>query len=297
MHEAVIGNNRMQVKKKKKQSMSRVVINRILNNRVSMAGLIILLIIVLACVFAKFIAPYDPMFMDYKALKSPPSSTHIMGCDALGRDIFSRILYGGQYSLSIGLICSLIGAVLGVFFGSIVGYESGRTDMIVMRICDIWSAIPAMLLAIVISTTLGAGFFNTILAMTVGGIPGSIRGSRAMALKEREMEYLEAAKAMNCSKFKIIFRHMAPNIVSPTIVGTTGSIGGTIMMVAGLAYIGLGIQPPTPEWGAMCAAGRQYILNYPHMIFWPGLVILITVLAINMFGDGLRDALDPKLKD
>jgi len=165
-----------------------------------------------------------------------------------------------------------------------------------MRFCDIWQAIPGQLLAIVISTALGPGFTNTILAMSVGGIPMSIRSTRAMCLKEREMEYLEAARSYNCSNSKIMFKHMLPNIISPTIVGTTMSVGGTIMGAAGLSFIGLGIQPPTPEWGAMLSGARSLALLYPYMMIFPGLMIAITVLAINLFGDGLRDAMDPKLK-
>lgn len=256
-----------------------------------------LIIIILAAIFAPLVAPYDPNYMDYSALNQTPSAAHIMGCDNLGRDIFSRIIYGGRYSLSLGLICAIIGMFFGVFFGTMVGYYGGQVDNIVMRICDVWMAIPATLLAIIISASLGSGFGYTILALTVGGIPGSIRGTRAMALKEREMEYLEAAKAMNCSKFKIMYKHMMPNIIAPTIVGTTGQIGATMMSAAGLSYIGLGIQPPAAEWGAMCSAARDYIMKYPHMMIWPGVAILITVLAINMLGDGLRDAMDPRLKD
>lgn len=165
-----------------------------------------------------------------------------------------------------------------------------------MRIMDVWSSIPGMLLAILISTTMGAGFGNTILAMTVGGIPGGVRGTRAMCLKEREMEYLEAERAQNCSTVRILFKHLMPNVISPTIAGTTMSIGGTIMGAAGLAYIGLGIQPPNPEWGSMLSEGRSVITTHPYVILFPGLCIAATVLCINMFGDGLRDALDPRLK-
>lgn len=283
--------------KRKRETMFRQICKRLMKNKVAMAGLIVLILVFILCAAAPLFAPYGPNDMDYRALNAAPSAAHIMGCDNLGRDIFSRILYGGRYSLSLGFICAMIGMVIGVFFGCIVGYSGGAVDNFVMRICDIWSAIPGMLLAIIISTALGSGFLNTVLAMTVGGIPGSIRGTRAMALKERSMEYLEAAKAMNCSKMKILFKHMMPNIIAPTIVGTTGQIGGTIMQAAGLSYIGLGIQPPTPEWGSMCSAARAYILKYPHMMLWPGVAILITVLAFNMFGDGLRDAMDPRLKD
>lgn len=285
------------VKKKKKQTQFSQIMGRLAKNKVAMGGLIVLLLIILAAIFAPLVAPYDPNYMDYASLNATPNAQHWMGCDNLGRDILSRIIYGGRYSLSLGLICALIGMFFGVFFGCIVGYIGGQTDNIVMRICDVWMAIPGTLLSIIISASLGNGFGYTILALTVSGIPGSIRGTRAMALKEREMEYLEAAKAMNCSKFKIMFKHMMPNIIAPTIVGTTGQIGATMMSAAGLSYIGLGIQPPTPEWGAMCSAARDYILKYPHMMIWPGIAILITVLAINMLGDGLRDAMDPRLKD
>ena len=191
----------------------------------------------------------------------------------------------------------MIGLFLGVFFGCIVGYYGGAVDNIAMRICDVWSAIPSTLLAILVSTALGNGFFNTILAMSVGGIPGSVRNTRAMVLKERQMEYLEAAKAMNCSKMKIMFKHMMPNIISFKIVGTAGHIGNSIMQAANLSFIGLGMSSNIPEWGAMCAAARNYIMTEPHMIIFPGLMILITVLCFNLLGDGLRDAMDPKLKD
>ena len=275
-------------KRRKKESMFGQVAKRLMKNPVAMIGLAILILLVMASIFAPLIAPYDPNAMDYTALKAGPSAKHLLGCDNLGRDILSRIIYGGRYSLSLGFISAIIGMVVGVFFGCIVGYAGGSVDNVVMRICDIWSAIPAMLLAILVSTALGTGFVNTILAMTIGGIPGSIRGTRAMALKEREMEYLEAAKSMNCSKMKILFKHMMPNIIAPTIVGTTGQIGGTIMQASGLSYIGLGMSVTTPEWGAMCANARDYILTEPHMMLWPGIAILITVLAFNLFGDGLK---------
>lgn len=283
-------------KKKKKQSQLGMILKRLKKNKVAMTGLVILIILILMAVFAPLIAPYDPTEMDFSATYSTPSAKHLFGCDELGRDILSRLIYGARYSLSLGLISALIGMVLGLFFGTWIGFEGGKVDMFWMRIMDIWSAIPGQLLAIVISTALGAGFVNTIIAMTIGAIPGSIRSSRAMCLKEREMEYLEAAKIINCSKFKIMYVHMLPNIVAPAIVGTTMAVGLTIMGAAGLSYIGLGIQPPSPEWGAMLSAGRTYILQYPHMIVFPGVFLAITVLAINLLGDGLRDAIDPKNK-
>lgn len=270
---------------------------RLKKNKVAMFGLVVLLLLIFMAVFAPVLAPYDPKYMDYANTYAKPSWAHPFGCDNLGRDILSRIIYGARYSLSLGLITAIIGCFVGLIFGTWIGYTGGKADMFWMRIMDIWSAIPGQLLAIVISTAMGAGFVNTIIALSISGFPGSIRSSRAMCLKEREMEYLEAARSINCSKFKIMYKHMLPNIIAPAIVGTTMSIGMTIMSAAGLAYIGLGIQPPSPEWGAMLSAGKDYILDYPHMLIFPGMAIAITVLAINLFGDGLRDALDPKQKD
>jgi ABC-type dipeptide/oligopeptide/nickel transport system permease subunit len=234
--------------------------------------------------------------MDLANMYSKPSALHIMGTDGLGRDQFTRLLYGGRYSLGLGISASLFGALVGVILGSIAGYFGGRTETLMMRLMDIWSSLPGMLLCILISATLGKGFVNTVIALAIGGVPESARYIRAQILKERSKEYLEAAEAINCSKFSIMFRHLLPNVVQPVLVNVTMGIGMVITMAAALSYIGLGVQPPTPEWGALLSAGRSHILNYPYLIMFPGLVIAITVLAINLMGDGLRDALDPKLR-
>ena len=281
----------------KRTSMFRITVRRLMKNKTSVIGLVILLILILGAILAPVIAPYKPGDMDYSAMYATPSSEHIFGCDSLGRDIFSRIVYGARYSLSLGFISTLTGMVLGVFFGILIGYAGGKVDMVCMRIVDVFEAIPGQLLAIIISVALGTGFVNTIIALAIGVIPGVTRNNRAMCLKEREMEYLESAKSINCHPMKIMFKHMMPNIIAPTIVGTTMGIGAQIMMAASLSFIGLGIKPPNPEWGAMLASGRDQILQYPHLLIFPGLFIAITVLSINMFGDGLRDAMDPKLKD
>ncbi len=270
--------------------------HRLLKNKVAVIGMVILAILVLISIFGPLIPGLDPNEMNLSEMFQGPSAKHWFGTDDLGRDIFARIIYGGRYSLALGFIGSVFTALIGTVCGIIIGYFGGAIDNFFMRVCDVWQAIPGQLLAIVISTTLGAGFVNTILAMSIGGIPMSIRSTRAMCLKEREMEYLEAAQSYNCSKAKIMFKHMLPNIISPTIVGTTMSMGGTIMGAAGLSYIGLGIPADLPEWGAMISAARSYSLLYPHMMIFPGLMIAIVVLAINLFGDGLRDAMDPKLK-
>ncbi len=287
------------LKKRKKESMTKQVLKRLLKNPTAMIGLVVILLLLVVSLLAPLLAPYDPNVIDYTAFNdnSLPSAKHLLGCDNIGRDILSRLMYGAKYSLALGFIAAMIGLILGVFFGCIVGYAGGAVDNVAMRICDIWSAIPSTLLAILVSTALGSGFFNTIAAMTVGSIPGSVRNTRAMVLKERQQEYLEAAKAMNCSKMKIMFKHMMPNIIAFKIVGTAGNIGNTIMQASNLSFIGLGIGSNIPEWGAMCSAARGSIMTYPHMIIFPGLMILITVLCFNLLGDGLRDAMDPKLKD
>ncbi len=285
------------VKKRKKESVFGQVMKRLAKNPLAMIGVTVILLILLASFASPLIAPYNPDVLDYGALNAKPSAQHIFGCDNLGRDIFSRLLYGAKYSLAVGFVSAMIGLILGVFFGCIVGYAGGAVDNIAMRICDVWSAIPSTLLAILVSTATGPGFFNTILAMTAGSIPGSVRNTRAMVLKERQMEYLEAAKAMNCSKMKIMFKHMMPNIIAFKIVGTAGNIGNSIMQAANLSFIGLGMPSSIPEWGAMCANARGFILQYPHMIIFPALMIMVVVLCFNLLGDGLRDAMDPKLKD
>lgn len=292
--------NKVYTKQKKddhRQSMIVDVFKGILKNPTATLGMIIFLLLCLVAIFAPYIAPYGPNDIDVLNMYATPSREHLLGCDQLGRDILSRLIYGARYSLSIGLIADVGSQVIGLLIGCIIGYAGGKVDLIGMRVVDVWLAIPSILLAVMISTTLGAGYVNTILAMLISNIPGGIRSTRAMCLKEREMDYLEAARSINCGRARIMYIHMVPNIISPTIVGTTMGIGSTIMTVAGLAYIGLGVPAPAPEWGAMLAAGRDYIIKYPHMITFPGIAIALTVLSLNMFGDGLRDALDPKMKN
>lgn len=279
-----------------KSSLFLETLQRMLKGPGAKVGTTLFVLIVLACISAPVIAPYGPNDMDLQNMFATPSSTHWLGTDGLGRDQLSRLLYGGRYSLSLGLSASLFGAVVGVVLGSIAGYFGGKAETLIMRLMDIWSSLPGILLCILISATLGAGFFNTVLALSIGEVPVGVRLIRGQILKERAKEYLEAAEAINCSKFSIMFRHLLPNVIQPVLVNVTMGIGMTITAAAMLSYIGLGVRPPTPEWGALLSAGRTHILNYPYLIMFPGLVIAITVLAINLMGDGLRDALDPKLR-
>ena len=265
-------------------------------NKVAMVCLFIVILLCLIALFAPLIAPYDPNKQVLTDRLMKPCGQHWFGTDDLGRDIFSRIIYGCRVSLSVGIISQIIATVIGYTMGVCSGYFGGKVETIIMRLMDIWSSLPSILLCILISAVLGSGFFNTVLALSVGNVPIGVRLIRGQILSERSKEYLEAAESIKCSKASIMFRHLLPNVISPVIVDATMGIGMTITMAAALSYIGLGVQPPTPEWGAMLADARSHILNYPYLIMFPGLIIALTVLAINLIGDGLRDALDPKLR-
>ena len=282
--------------KAKKTNQTMEVLKRLWSNKSATVCMFIFLAIILAAIFAPVLAPYSPTEMDAKAIYSGPTAQHWFGCDKLGRDIFSRMLYGARYSLSLGILGTLLSLVLGMIFGAIAGFFGQVADNIVMRITDIIQAIPGMLLSMVISTVLGPGFVNTIIALSIGGIPMNCRMLRSSILSIRSSEYVEAASSINCSKFRIIVKHIIPNCFAPLLVGSTMGIGGTIMTAAGLSFIGLGVQPPTPEWGAMLSEGRNFVATHPHLIAFPGLAIGIVSLVVCIWGDGLRDAMDPRLK-
>ena len=260
-------------------------------------GGLLAIILILSCIFAPYIAPYDPYKMNLKEIYKGPSLRHLFGTDAMGRDIFSRMLYGGRYSLTLAFMADVIGRGFGCIVGCIAGYFGKTTETIIMRLCDIWSALPGTLLAILISASLGSGFVNTMLALAIGGVPSNIRLTRGQIVAERGKEYLEAAESINCSRFSIMFGHLLPNVISPTIVSITMGFGQTLTRAASLSYLGLGVQPPTPEWGAILSEGTNLVQTHPYLMFFPGLVIALTVFAMNLVGDGLRDALDPKLRD
>lgn len=283
-------------KTKKKSEFARVM-KQLSKNKLAMLGLIIFIIEVVLAILAPYIAPYKYDAMDMTQMFALPSAQHFFGCDDMGRDIFSRILYGAKYSISIGILAILLATVIGMFIGAIAGYFGGWVDNLIMRLLDVIQAIPGMLMMIVISAVLGPGYINTIIAMAFGSIPGMARMLRAQMLKERGNEYIEASTSINCSTPRIIISHLIPNCMSPIIVQATMGVAQTITLAAGLSFIGLGIQPPIPEWGAMLSGARQFIRMYPHLVIFPGLAIAVTVLALNLLGDGLRDALDPKLKN
>ena len=279
-----------------KPSQVKEILKRLRKNKVAMLGGIILAIIVIAAVLAPVIAPYSYEAMDTGHTLEGPSASHLCGTDNLGRDIFSRLLYGARYSLALGFVSVIVSQFFGVILGSVVGYYGGLFEDVVMRILDVIQSIPGTLLTITVATVFGSGFGNTILALAISHIPGSARSTRALVLSVRKNEYLEAAEACNCSDARKIVTHVIPNILSYMIVTMTTATAYTILQATSLSYIGLGVQPPKPEWGALLTSARDYMRDYTYMLIAPCICIALTVLSLNLLGDGLRDAMDPKMK-
>lgn len=269
---------------------------RFAKNKVALVGMIIILFLVIISAAAPLIAPYDYRAIDPLNANLAPCREHWFGTDAQGRDILSRILYGGRYSLMIGVMASLVGVAIGMVFGALAGFFGGWVETLILRICDIIQSIPNILLCICVSQVLGSGFFATCMALSVYSIPGTVRLLRATMMSVREQEFVEAAKAIDCSPVRIMMKHILPNCLAPIIVSFSMSIGMKIMSSAGLSFLGLGIQEPMAEWGAMISAGRKYLRYAPHLVIFPGIFVALVVLSFNLVGDGLRDALDPKLR-
>ncbi|WP_432661898.1 ABC transporter permease [Wukongibacter baidiensis] len=282
---------------KKRKSNSSEVFRRLKKNKMAMLGLAIIVVLILVAALASVVAPYGYDDQNLEKTFQPPSKDHIFGTDEFGRDIFSRIVYGSQISLKVGFIAVSISVLAGGFLGAIAGYYGGHIDNIIMRVMDVLLSIPSILLAISIAATLGPGLFNLMIAVGISSIPGYARLVRASVLTIRGMEYIEASKSVGSGDLRIIFKHIIPNCLAPLIVQATLGVAFAILTAAGLSFIGLGIQPPEPEWGAMLSGGRGYIRDNAYMTLFPGLAIMVTILALNFLGDGLRDALDPKLKN
>lgn len=278
------------------QSQWRIVGRQLRRNRAAMIGATIIALEVLIAVFAPIVAPYEPLKQNPRAALQAPSAEHYFGTDDTGRDLFSRVVYGTRISLRIGLISVAIGGGIGVVLGLIAGYRGGFSDALIMRLMDLLLAFPGILLALAIIAILGPGLFNVMIAVGVGGIPVYTRVARASTLAIREREYVVGARATGCGDLRILARYILPNVLPPLIVLATLGIAGAILTAAGLSFIGLGAVPPTPEWGAILTLGRKYINQAWWYTTFPGIAIIVTVLGINMLGDALRDALDPKLR-
>ena len=283
--------------KNKKNSEFGVFVRRFCKNKTAVIGLILFVILILLAVFATVISPYPYDEMDMGNRLQPPSFAHPFGTDNLGRDILSRILYGGRYSLSLGILSIAVAVVLSVIMGSVAGFFGGWLDELIMRIMDIIQSIPSTLIAIIIASVLGAGFGTTIIALAVPCISGYTRVLRAQVMQTGENEYVEAATSLSLKKATIMFKHILPNSWAPLIVSATMGLASAILNASALSFVGLGVPTSIPEWGGMLSASRDYMRDRPYMVIIPGVIIMITVLSLNLVGDGVRDALDPKLKD
>lgn len=269
---------------------------RLRKNKMTMFALAVMVILIFCAIFAGWIAPYDYDKQNLSETFQYPSLQHLLGTDNLGRDIFSRILYGSRISLAVGLIAVGIAVLLGGSLGIVAAYYS-KTDNIIMRFMDIFMAIPSLLMAMAITAALGSGTRNLMIAVGISSMPQYARIMRASVLTVKDQEYVEAARSIGAGSGRIILRYILPNAFAPLLVQATLGVGSAIMSAATLSFLGLGIQPPIPEWGSLLSTGRTYIRQYWPMTLFPGLAIMLVVYALNILGDGLRDALDPKLKN
>jgi peptide/nickel transport system permease protein len=269
---------------------------RFVRSATGMAGLAVLVTLVLLAVLAPLVSPYDPVKQDFRIEREPPGVAHPMGADELGRDVLSRVIWGARVSLQAGAIAASIALVIGSMLGMLAAFYGGRADGIIMRSMDVMLAFPYLLLAITVVAVLGPGLSTAMIAIGIVYIPAYARIVRSAVLVVRSREYVEAARTLGASDGRVMWQHVLPNVMAPIIVQVTLSVGTAIIDTAGLSFLGLGTQPPTPDWGNMLAQGRSYLLDAPWIATFPGLAILVTVLAFNLMGDALRDALDPRLR-
>ena len=272
------------------------VLMRLKKNRLAMSGLIIILLLILIAILAPVISPHDSIEQNTKLRLQGPSWEYPLGTDALGRCVLSRLLHGAAFSLRVGITVVAITATAGTLLGLLTGFLGGIVDEIIMRIVDILLAFPGLVLSLVIAGVLGPGLFNVMLALSIISWTGYARLVRSCVLVTKEKTFIEGAKSLGYKRHQIMFRYILPEVISPVVVMATLGMGGTILAAAALSFLGLGAQPPDPEWGSMLNDGRTYLRKAPHLATFPGLAIMITVLAFNFLGDGLRDALDPRQK-
>lgn len=284
-------------KKAKKSSITREIWLRFCKNKVAVLGLIILTLIILMAIFADFIVPSEVAKAQSPNILAKPSAEHWFGTDEFGRDLFARIVHGSRYSLFIGVATSLIALVVGAILGASAGYFGGIVDNVICRIVDVFICVPPVLMSLAVVAALGTNMQNLIIAITISCVPGNVRLIRSVVMTVADQDYIRAAKSYGCSNSRIIFRYVLPNAMGPIIVNTTMGISQMILSAAGLSFIGMGIQPPDPEWGALLSNAQDFMFTSQYLLFFPGIFILLTSLAFNLVGDGLTDALDPRLKD
>lgn len=284
--------------KKKSRSQLKEIWRRYRKNKAAVLGLVILIAILGIAIFADLIVPYSKCIEQVGADRMQgPSLAHFFGTDEYGRDLFARVIHGSRFSLFIGVATSLMALVFGAVLGASAGYFGGMVDNVICRIIDVFACVPPILLSLAVVAALGTNLRNLIIAITVSCIPGNVRLIRSLVLTVSEQDYIEAARCYGTSTPRIIFRYVLPNAMGPIIVNTTMSISDMILSAAGLSFIGMGIQPPSPEWGALLSNAQTYLFTAPYMLVFPGIFIILSSLAFNLVGDGLTDALDPKLKD
>jgi peptide/nickel transport system permease protein len=271
-------------------------LTRLLQNRSALIGGVVLLVIVLLTVAAPLVSPFDPIKTNQRLSLGPPSAEHWMGTDRFGRDILSRVIWAGQTSLPIGLVSVAIGVLFGVTFGLLAGYYGGWIDAVSMRVVDLLLAFPGILLALAIIAILGGSLVNLMIAVGIASIPDYVRITRGAVLSLKQREFVLAARVVGARGPWIMLRHILPNVVAPLIVLATLGTASAIITGSALSFLGLGIKPPTPEWGNMLAEGREFLQRAPWVAFFPGAAIMLTVLSINLLGDGLRDTLDPRMR-
>lgn len=285
-------------KKYKKKSRFKEIWKQMRRNKIAMFGLTIFAVIVFCTIFADLIVPYQAALEQNIGIRLQPSAAdHWFGTDVYGRDIFARIIHGTRNSLVMGIGAVIVGISLGGVFGAAAGYYGGRIDTVIMRVMDTIMCIPFMLMALAIVAALGPGLINVLIALMLSMVPYYTRVIRSAILTVIGQDFIEAAKACGTPDRYIIMKHILPNAIGPVIVQATMSVGSMIIWAAAMSFLGMGIQPPTPEWGSMLSEGKDYMLYAPHLVIFPGMAIVVTALSINLMGDGLRDALDPRLKD
>ncbi len=280
------------------ESPLKIIWKRFKRNKLAVIGAVILIILALSAIFAPIITPFTLDEMDFEAMDSGPTAKHWLGTDELGRDIFTRLIFAGRISLTVGLVAEGISLFIGVILGAISGYYGGKIDTLIMRLVDVFSCIPFLLLAITVVAVIGSSIYNLMIVIGVIGWSGTARLVRGEFLKLRNMEFVEGARALGATDARLIFIHMLPNAFAPILVTATLGVGSTIMFEAALSYLGLGVQPPTPSWGNMINKANDIIIFQTKPYLWlpPGIAILLAVLSINFLGDGLRDALDPRMQ-
>ena len=287
----------MSEEKSRKTSQFREIWRRLKRNRAAIVGGIIVLLFVATAILAPWLSPYHPNEGDLTKRLKAPDREHLLGTDPLGRDLLSRVIYGARISHQIQLVAVVIAMVVGIILGMVGGYYGGTFDHLIMRLMDILLAFPGIFLAIAIIAVLGPGLTNLMLAAGIYSIPQFARIVRGSVLSLKEKEFVEAAKAVGEKDFNILFRYLLPNSMAPIIVQTTLRMATVLLTASGLSFLGLGVQPPTAEWGAMLSNARAYLITAPHVATVPGLAIMLVVMGFNLFGDGLRDSLDPRLRD